>query len=278
MDRFAAGWAERAEAEFMYRYASGAPDADRETLGMSAHRVAGGVVVSARHDPTRYWNKALGFGYAEPVTGDLVARILEVYRGERNTDATLQIAPEALPPDWDEIVRKYGLTPGARVAKWAAPVDNIEAGDVSALRVAPVEPEHAVRWAEAVLDGLGKPHAGFVGMLVAAAASPAAHAFAAWSGDTVVGGGLLHVHGDVGSLNHGAVLAPYRRQGGQAALIAARVAVARELGCRWIVTETFQPDEGESNSSLNNMRRAGLTKLYVRRNFLWRGDDVGDGL
>jgi GNAT superfamily N-acetyltransferase len=269
MERFAAERAEAAEAEFMYRYAAGAPAADRETLGMSAHRVAGGVVVSARRDPTRYWSKALGFGYAEPVTGDLVARILDVYRGERNAGATLQIAPEALPADWDAIVRRHGLESGARVAKWAAPVDRITVAGESALRIAPVAPEHAVRWAEVVLDGLGKPHAGFVGMLVTAATGPGTHAFAAWSGDTVVGGGMLHVHGDVASLNHGAVLAPYRRRGAQTALIAARVAAARELGCRWIVTETFQPDEGASNSSLNNMRRAGLTRLYVRQNFLW---------
>lgn len=214
---------------------------------------------------------ALGFGFTEPVSADLVDRILEVYRAEGNPYAVLQFAPEVRPDDWPEIARTRGLEPSARIAKLAAPVEQVRAPGATDLRVAPVARQDAEQWAAAVSDGFGKPHEGFVGMLTAAAGHSRTHAYAVWDGDRVAGGGMLHVHGDLASLNHGAVLARYRRRGGQSALVAARTGRARELGCRWIVTEAFQPDDGRSSSSLNNMVRAGLRKLYVRQNCLWRG-------
>ncbi|MCM4077993.1 hypothetical protein [Paractinoplanes hotanensis] len=72
------------------------------------------------------------------------------------------------------------------------------------------------------------------------------------------------------SLNSGAVLPEFQRRGGQRALVAARLRKACELGCRFVVGETGQPAEGQFNPSYENMLRAGLKPLYVRRNWIWR--------
>ncbi|MEU6206999.1 GNAT family N-acetyltransferase [Micromonospora musae] len=261
--------AETAEAEYMYQIENGTPAADRALLGIVTERLAGGVVLSAGKDPTSYWSKALGFGFSEPVTGQLVDRILDVWRAVRNPLGVLQIAPEALPGDWDEICRTRGLAPRGRIAKLAAPIGDLRTEGSSDLKVAPVGRQDADAWADVVLGAFGMRHEGIIGMFAAMVEHPRFTPFGVWDGDTVVGGGTLFVHGEIGSLMGGAVHPSYRNRGAQTALIAARVARAGELGCRWVTAETGQPDEGRANSSLNNMLRAGMNPLYVRRNYAW---------
>jgi GNAT superfamily N-acetyltransferase len=242
MHTLSAAQTEAVEAEFMYQVEAGAPAHDQEVLGIATERLAGGVVLSARNDPTAYWSKALGFGFDEPVSGHLIDQILDVWRAEQNPLGVLQIAPEVIPDDWDEIRETRGLEPGVRIT--------------------PVAKEDTERWAHAVLDGFGMPHEGISGMLMAMAAHPQFHPYAAWDGGTIVGGATLFVQGQIGELVAGAVLEQYRKRGAQTALIAARARKARELGCRWVVAET---DEGRSG----NMLRAGLKQLYVRQNHVW---------
>jgi GNAT superfamily N-acetyltransferase len=109
-------------------------------------------------------------------------------------------------------------------------------------------------------------------MLAASVGHPQFFPYAAWDGDTIVGGGNLFVQGGIASLNAGAVLASHRRRGAQSGLVAARISKARELGCRWVTAETGVPAEGKSNSSMNNMLRAGLKVLYIRHNYIWRNE------
>jgi hypothetical protein len=73
----------------------------------------------------------------------------------------------------------------------------------------------------------------------------------------------------VGLLFGCATLPPARRRGAQSALIAARVAAAREAGCDWVIADTAAERPGEDNSSLHNMLRAGLSVQYVRRVWTW---------
>ncbi|MEV4349325.1 GNAT family N-acetyltransferase [Actinoplanes sp. NPDC049596] len=261
---------ETTEAEFMYQLEAGAPDPDQELLGIAVERLAGGVVLSAHNDPTSYWSKALGFGFGEPVTEGLIDRVLDVWRDQQNPIGVLQIAPEVTPHNWNQIRESRGLQPAGRIAKMAAPIGDVVTTGVSDLRIAPVERQDAERWARVVLDGLGMPHDGLGGMFAAMVSHPRFYPYAAWDGDTIAGGGTLFVHDDIGEIVAGAVLEPYRNRGAQTALIGARAAKARALGCRWLIGETGQPAEGRSNSSMNNMIRAGLKPLYVRQNHTWR--------
>ncbi|MBP2704507.1 GNAT family N-acetyltransferase [Microbispora sp. RL4-1S] len=261
--------AEAVEAEFMYQYESSAPPSIAAALGITTTRIGGGVALSMRHDPTGYWSKALGFGFDEPVTAGLVDRVLDFYRSEGSVGAVLQIAPSVLPADWADIARRHGLRPGGRIVKLACPIEDFTPAGETALRIEHVGPGDARAWASVVLKGFGMPEEGLAEMLVAVAGHPNWRPFAAWEGDRIVGGASLFLHGEVASLNSGAVLADHRNRGAQSALIAARVREAASAGCRWLVAETGEPAEGVGNPSLNNMLRAGLQRLYTRQSWIW---------
>ncbi|MFD0786091.1 GNAT family N-acetyltransferase [Micromonospora azadirachtae] len=263
---------EAAEADFMYAYETGTPPADRERLGITTSRIGGGVVLSMRNDPVAYWSKALGFGFAEPVTRELVDRIVAFYRAQGTPEAVIQIAPSVLPAEWDDIRAGYGIEPTTSWVKLAAPIAEVRPGRGTRLRVGPVGESDAEEWADVLLRAFGMPTEGLAGMVVASVGHPQFHPYGVWDGADLVGGANLFVRGPVGALNSGATLPSHRNLGVQSALIAARAEAARAAGCRWLIAETGQPAEGTKNQSLANLERAGLRVRYVRRNWRWRAD------
>lgn len=267
----AAALAETTEAEFMYAYETSASDASKARLGTTVHRMGGGVVLAMRNDPTSYWSKALGFGVESPVDTTLVDSILSTYDGAGLTSATLQIAPPFLPESWPDVVATHHLRRSRSVAKLFADIGHASAAvPPTSLTVRPLDPTDAVEWARVTLHGFGMPaDAGLVEMIAAVATNPAFRPFAAWEDRQMVAAGALFVHGRVGSLNAGATLPTHRNRGAQTALIAARIAAARQAGCDYLVAEAGQPAPGQRNQSLENLHRAGLRTLYVRDNWQW---------
>jgi hypothetical protein len=261
--------AEGAEAEFMYQYVSMAPPSVRSTLGIDTARMGGGVVLSVRNDVTGYWSKALGFGFDEPVTHDLIASVVEYYRTRATPGAVIQIAPAMLPRDWETIRGAFNIRPDSHWVKLACRVEDFRPGHTW-LRVGPIGPSTADEWASVTLRGFGMPEEGLAAMMAASLENRNFRPFAAWDGDEMVAAANLFVHGEIGSLNSTATLPGHRNQGAQSGLIAALGAEAAKAGCRWLVAETGRPANGSLNPSLNNLMRAGLRPLYDRQNWIWQ--------
>jgi hypothetical protein len=155
---------EGAEAEFMYQYESMAPRSAVTSLGIVTARIDRGVVLSMRNDVTGYWNKALGFGFAEPVTRDLIDRVIDFYKSERSPRAVLQIAPEVVPTNWDEICRSHDIREDSRWFKLTCSVDHFRPIERTTLRVGPVGPDDVDAWARTTLRGFGMPVEGLAEM------------------------------------------------------------------------------------------------------------------
>jgi hypothetical protein len=265
--------AEGVEAEFMYQYESMATPPTKAKLGITTARIGGGVVLSMRNDLTGYWSKALGFGFTEPVTHRLIDEVVSFYRAERSLGAIIQIAPAALPADWDEIRLSHNISPEPSWIKLGCRINALRQGRDTALRVGPVGPEQVEEWATVTLRGFGMPETGLRDMVVASAANPCFRPYAAWDGDEIVATANLFIRNDVASLNSAATIQSHKNQGAQSALIDARAKEAARAGCRWLVAECGKPCNGESNPSLNNLLRAGLRPLYTRQNWTWRPSD-----
>jgi GNAT superfamily N-acetyltransferase len=253
---------ETAEAEWMYLYGKGAP----QTLGATVTRLRSGVVFHMRFDPIDYWSQALGF--TEPVTADLLDEIVAHYRDLGARKATLNFAPDLLPADFAEMAAECGLVESGAKTKLGGDAEAVKDAPTD-FRVAPVTELDAAEFGEVILAGFGAPGTPLSEMIASSVGAPNSRPFAAWDGDTMVAGGVLLVHGDVGALHSGATLPAYRGRGAQSALISARAEAARKAGCRWLIAETGRPTPDQPNSSYNNMRRAGLDDLYPRTVWRW---------
>lgn len=241
------------------------------------------MVLSLRHDPMGgFWNRAIGLGLTEPVTDRLIGEIVDFHRSNNSPSAMIQIAPELLPADWDEITARYGLTVGATWVKLTGSVDDVRsaapgstagrlgAGSTGDLRIGAVPPEHVDEWSALIWQIFtGRSDPQLTSIMASGAHTGVFQGFAAWDGDTMVGVANLYVHGEIGHLNCGATLESHRQRGIQSALITARARAAAEAGCRWLVVETGRPDQPGTNPSLNNLVRVGLTPVYERTNWIW---------
>ncbi|TCN38074.1 hypothetical protein EV644_110211 [Kribbella orskensis] len=260
---------ELAEAEAVWGYENAAPPSAVEMLGLASKRLGGGVVLSARNDVTKYWSKALGFGFESPVTADLVAEITGFYREQGALFATLQFAPAVLPPDWDSIREKEGLTEGGtwvKVARLAGLVQSPE----TELRIAEVGTAEAEQWASVLARGFGMPEEGIAEMAAGVVGRTGWTAYGAWDGDELVAAASLLITGQVAEFPGASTLPGHRGRGAQSALLAARARQAAAVGAKWLSAETGKPEVEGANASLNNMLRTGFEIRYERQNWIWR--------
>lgn len=261
--------AELAEAEAMYDLATSAPAPAADKLGIACCRIAGGIAVMMRNDPTHHWSKALGLGFSEPITAVLIRHLCAFYRDHGVPDFVLQLAHSVLPAGWDGICAANLLCEGNRWLKLVHPLVDIPAMPATAPQVSLVTPDEAGQWASVLIRGFRMPAGPLVDMLAATVGRPGFRAYAAWDGDELIGAANVYYYRDVAQFTGAATLPGRRRRGAQTALLAARLRDARAAGCREAFAETRQ-ELIRRNPSLHNMRRAGFDVLYERVNWLWR--------
>jgi GNAT superfamily N-acetyltransferase len=271
-----AALAEGSEAEALYDFETGAPAAVRSSLGITAVRLGGGVVLSVREDPTDFWSKALGFGFEEPVTADLVREICDFYREQGTSAANVQIISPALPDDWPDICAREHLTAGSATVKLVCDTDvAIARAEEGArlpenVRVGLVEEDQAAEWASVMGQVFGMPDQRIADLCASTVGRPGWYTYAVWDGTELAATGIMCAHKDTAQYFGGATLPHARRRGFQSALITARAQAAKAAGCRWLVTETGAEEPGEHNSSLHNLLRTGFSVLHERRTWIWR--------
>jgi GNAT superfamily N-acetyltransferase len=260
---------ELSEAEAVWGYEQVAPPEVQESLGMASQRIGGGVVLSVRNDVTNYWSKALGFGFAEPVTAELVAEITAFYRDQGTKLATLQLAPAVLPVDWDAICKAEGLTPGGTWVKLARLAGLVESPRTD-MRVGIAGSADAEEWWSVLLQGFGMAELGLDRMAEGLLERPGWTAYGAWDGDQMVAAAALLITGQVAEFAGAATLPSHRGKGAQPALLAARARQAAAEGVKWLSAETGKPAKGKQNPSLNNLLRTGFEIRYERQSWIWR--------
>ena len=204
------------------------------------------------------------------MTGDLVGEVLDFYRAAGTAATNFHLPPEVLPADWAEICQVHGLRQGATMVKLVRDDSPVEPAATS-LRVGPIAVEDREAWAAVQIEAFGIPDPDglMAEMLAAINDVPSVSGYAAWDGDKLVATAALYVDGAVGEFVSAATLPEYRGRGAQSALLARRAEDAIAAGCRRLAVETGKPAEGESNPSLDNVRRAGFKVLYDRPSWVW---------
>lgn len=71
---------EQVEAEGYAEFTAAASAAARTALGTQQLRIGGGVALALPNDPSGFFSKTIGLGFDEPVTGQLIERVIAFYR------------------------------------------------------------------------------------------------------------------------------------------------------------------------------------------------------
>lgn len=261
--------AEQAEINAYADFVTGAPAPLREMLGVGSLELGGSArAIAIRDEPSTFFNRAGGFGASSPIDGELVARVLDFYRGQGVPLGRFMIAPRALPSDWASIVERFALTESTRYVKLGCDIETVMSRVGSALdpglRIGPVEPRHAPEWAEVMTTTFGLTTPGMAEMARACVGRRDWRQFAVWAGERIVAVGSIFVNGECADMFGGATVEQWRGRGAQSALLAARVRAAQDAGCRWLVAETGAEKPGDRNTSLRNMLNIGFEPLYER--------------
>lgn len=246
-----------------------------EALSLAAYRALygeraltlGGGVVALRADVaprSPMVNRIVGLGVDEPATEAAVDAALDALSG---TTHYVAISPDARPPELVHWLEARDLEPGWGWMQFRRGVEDPPSSPTD-LELVPVDRSNAAAFAHVVRIAYGLPVEAepFVARIV----DTTWEAWLALAGDEPAATGALYAQGDGAYLGFAATLPEHRGKGAQTALLAARVRRARELGCRWLSTETGEQRPGNPSGSYRNILRAGFVEQYVVANF--RGD------
>lgn len=237
----------------------------RRKLGLRLETVGGALVSIATGAPGIMLNRTLGLGVERPATEDDIAAVRRLYTENGIDRYFIHVDPEARPETLPDLLVRNGLTRQRGWMKFVrddAPAPNVST-DLTVREARPEEAEAFGRIAAAAFD-LPQSCAALGACLYG---RPGWHIIMSFDGDRPAGTGALLVDGDVAWTDWGATDPAFRRRGGQGAVLAARVELARSLGCKTIITATGEAVEGDPQHSYHNILRMGFKEAYLRPNY-----------
>lgn len=230
-------------------------------------RVGGALLALQPGSTSLRRNRVLGLGLEERAEEEVVDQILDLFRAFRVKRFGLHLSPG---PQSDLIaawLKERGFRFHHRYSKLFRDTSPPTPAptDLSVKRIGKADAE---AFATVASEVLAWPPDSIPWIAAAVGVSGFSH-FLAYDGDRAVATGLLYVAGDVGWLGWGGTLTPYRGRGAHAALIAARLKRAAELGAKWVVCETMEPQRGRPSGSYRGLLRQGFQQAYLRPIWVW---------
>jgi len=234
---------------------------------MALFRVGSALVAVHPGSISLQRNRVLGLGVEEPASEQTVDRILDLFRAFRVKRFSLHLSPSAQSDVIAAWLKERGFAFHHRYAKLFRDTSPPEPVPTE-LRVARIGKGEAEAFA-AVGSEVFAWRPDTIPWIAAGINVPGFSHYLAYDGDRAVATGLLYVEGEGGWLGWGGTLTPYRRRGAHAALIAARLERAAELGAKWVVCETMEPRPGRPSGSYRGLLRQGFQQAYLRPIWAW---------
>ncbi len=268
------------EAESAYSQHMCAPPHEAARLGLAAERMGSASVILTRKSENTMYNKLAALGQASPATERQVDRFIDLARQQRVKKISVPLGDGMRPRSLPRLLESRGFRrgyPGAKLWRDGSPLPSphIDSrrgpGKATPISVRRVRPAEASAWVDVVSEVWRV--FGFRRLWYEArVAAPGWRHYLAWIDDQPVAAAALFI-GTVGSganavkaghLVDGVTLKPWRRRGGQAAIIRRRVADGCRLGCELFTSETAPPLPRMPLVSFRNLKRQGFELAYLR--------------
>jgi GNAT superfamily N-acetyltransferase len=226
--------------------------------GEDAVAIDGAVCLRAPHAPdSPMLNRVVGLGVGSEVAEGTLDRCLEAMT---DTAFYVAVAPSA-DPRLDALLEERGLVRGWGWMLFERGSDPPPRAETS-LDVVVADAGRSAAWAEIVTRAYELPDASRA-VVAALPALPGWTAFLAVDGDDPAAAAAVWIRGDAAYFGFAATLPEHRGKGGQGALFAARIELAREAGCRTLVTETGELRDDRPSASYRNILRLGFEERHV---------------
>ena len=245
-----------------------------ERIGLEASRAfstaieAGGATVLCVHEAPEspMLNRVVGLGADRPATeSEVDAALAAIGPG---VTYYVAVAPGARPAELPAWLWARGLSPAWGWMVFRRGVEDAPPAHTT-LRVAEVvTSDERAAFARVVRVSYGLPEA--VEATIANAPEGGWQCWLALEGDEPAGAAALFAADGAAYLGLAGTLPEHRDKGAQAALLAARIRRAAQLGCDVVVTETGERRDDRPSNSYRNILRAGFKELGVTENWIGR--------
>jgi GNAT superfamily N-acetyltransferase len=236
-------------------------------LGLRALTIGAGLVSVAAALPTTaiVINRALGGGLSAPETEESMLQTLAAYRDAGVARYFIQRHPEAEPPKMVDWLLDAGLE---KTRGW----QKFQRGrktppqSTSDLRVEEIGPDRGDVFARILCDAfdLGDVAEPWLARLPG---REGWRVFMCFDGDQPAGTATMFTQDGLAWFDFAATAPAFWRRGSQGALLAARIKLALDLGCREMFSCTGEEVPGDPQHSFKNILRAGFHETYVRENY-----------
>lgn len=253
-------------AAFEDLYAAASWEFVQET-GLWAERDGGAIALCLPATDAKVYNRVIGLGVAEPAYAEQVDAALAWFQSAGVHTPAFTVTPSAQPSHLAGWLYDRGMQPVDALLKFyrdKAPVTAMQTD----LTIRAIGPEQAWDFGQVLLEGFGSPD-WICGWLCELVGRPEWHIYVAYDGETPAACGALFTRNGVGWLGFGATRPAFRRRGAQGAIMSQRLLDGIAMGCQVFTTETWEPEPGEANASLNNMVRSGFHFVHRRMNFAY---------
>lgn len=257
--------AQRIETAALWDLHDAAGDTLRRRLALHCHERGGTLISVAGGDPSILINRTTGLGVFEPATRGRVEEIVAAYREASIPRFFVQHHPRSGPPEIAEWLAAAGLERQRAWMKFRHDHATVPepAGD---LAPEPVDADHAQDFGAIAAEGFDlKPET--APLLARLVGRPGWHPFMVRIDGEVAGVAALLIHEQAGWCDWASTRPAFRGRGVQRALLAARLHLARDSGCRVVYTTTGAAVPGDPQHSYNNILNAGFEEFYLSENF-----------
>jgi GNAT superfamily N-acetyltransferase len=235
--------------------------------GLIAADVGGAVATAAGRADVLVLNRVIGIGLKEPATSEQLEELVKLYAQAGAPRFFLQMSPAASPAEFKRLLLDSGFSHynnWVKLYRDTSPPPQV-ATDLTVRQIGGADAESFGRIVAEYFDWPDATRR----WVAEAVGRPGWRHYLAFDGATPVATGALFASGGEAWVDFAATLPDYRGRGAQAALMAQRIRVAREMGCRLLVVETAEDTPQKGAPSFRNMLRFGFQVAYVRPNFIF---------
>jgi hypothetical protein len=245
------------------------PDELAARLRPRVERVGDGLLTQLPRSDSLRMNRVIGVGHRGDAQATWIDEIVERYRGARLRRFSFLLSPGPQAEAITSWLAARGFEPHGgytlllRDARRPPPRSR-----PTGLRVARARRSDRETVVRIIEECFGSPRSRR-SWTMASVGAPGYEHYLAFVGRTAVAVGTLQVEGDMAWLGGGATSTRWRRRGAHGALIAARLARAARLGCRWVWVQTNLPGRGQRDASRRNLLRLGFEQACLKPSFVW---------